>query len=108
MHRNLRRNLAAQLGNAQVLHNKGIHTGLGSSADEVGHGLELPVGDQGVEGQVDSHPPDVAVFQRFSQCFQGEVFSALTGVEGADAQIDGVGTILYSSPQRFHGTGGGQ
>ena len=57
---------------------------------------------------MDLDPSDMAVFQSFPQCFQGEVFRALAGVEGADAQVDRVGPVLHGGPQRVHGPGGRQ
>ena len=59
---NLRGNLAAELGHAQILDDVGVDAGLGGFADQIGNRLEFPVGDQGVQGQMHVHTPDVAVF----------------------------------------------
>ena len=99
--------LTAQLGHPQILDDEGIDAHPGGLGDEVGYFLIFPVGDQGIQGQVDSHAPDMAVFQGLAQGLQGEVFGALPGIEGADAQVDGIGAILNRRAQRFHGAGGG-
>ena len=101
-------NLAAQLRHAQILDNESIHPCLGGFSDQVGNSFEFPVSDQGVQGQMHIHTPNMAVFQCFSQRLQGKVFCALAGVKGADAQIHGIRAVLDRSTQRIHGTGGGQ
>ena len=108
VHRHLRGNLAAQLGHPQVLHNISVHTRLRRFANQLGHGLEFPVRDQGVQRQVHGDTPDVAVFQRLAQGFQCEVLCALAGVKGSDAQIHRIGSVLHGSPQRIHRPGRGQ
>ena len=108
VHRHLRRDLAAQLRHPQILHDIGIHSRFGGFADQLGHGFELPVGDQGVQRQVHGDTPHVAVFQRLAQGLQCEIFRALAGVKCADAEIDGIGAILNGCSQRLHRPGGGQ
>ena len=48
MDRHRGRNLPAQPDNAQILHDKGIHTALGGMADQRDHIIGFLVGDQGV------------------------------------------------------------
>ena len=105
---NMGRNLAAQLHHAQILHDKRVNVILGGVADQLRRFLHLPVGNQGVQGQMNLHTPDVAVFYRIHQGLRGEVFCALTGVQTTNAQIYGVGAILHRRPQGFHGAGRGQ
>ena len=100
--RHMGRNLAAQLHHAPVLDDKGVHTRLGGGADQIAQLLHLPVGNQGVEGQVNLNPPDVAVLEGFTQGFQSEVLCALPGVEFPDAQIHGIGAVLHRRAKGFH------
>ena len=76
---------------AQVLDEDGVHPDLGGLGGRPGGGGELPVGDQGVEGEVDLGPPDMAVRNRRGQFLQREVLGIAAGVEIPAAQVDGVG-----------------
>ena len=92
---------------AQVLDDEGVHPGADGGGDGPAHLLQLPVGNQGVEGQVDADAPDMAVAHGVRQLVKGKVLGALPGVEGAGAQIDRVGPVLYRGAQGVHGAGGG-
>ena len=67
--------------NAQILNDEGIHTALGSLADQGDHIGSLLVGDQGVQGQMDRDTADMAIFDRLSQSLRGEVFGTLAGIK---------------------------
>ena len=73
--------LTAQLHNAQVLDNKGVHVVLGRVADQVRKGLHLPVGNQGVQRQMHLHAPDVTVFNCVHQGLGGKILCTLPGIE---------------------------
>ena len=77
--------LAAQLHHAPVLDDKGIHPRLGGGADEIPHLLQLPVRHQGIQGQVDLHPPDMAVPQGLCQGIHRKILCALPGVKSSNA-----------------------
>ena len=94
--------LAAQLHHAPVLDDEGIHPGAGRRPDQVAQLLHLFVRNQGIEGQVYLHPPDMAIFQGFGQSLQGKVLGALPGVELSNPQIDGVRPVLHRRPQTLH------
>ena len=94
--------------NAQVLDEDGVHAHLGGLGGHLGGGGELPVSDQGVEGQVDLGAPDVAVRNRRGQLLQGEVLGVAAGVEVPVAQVDGVGTGLDGGGDGFRRPGGGE
>ena len=96
------RDLAAQLYHAQILDDKRVNIILGSMTDQLRRLLHLPVGDQGVQGQMDLHAPDMAVFHRVHQGLGGKVFRALTGVQIAHAQIHGIGAVLDRGTEGFH------
>ena len=98
----------ALLNDAQILHDESIHTGGGGIADQFAQFAHFPVGDQGVQGQMNFDATDVAVFYCLSQGLRGKVFCALSCVKGTDAQVNGVCTILYRRFQRIHRTSRGQ
>ena len=97
-----RGNPPAQLNHAQILHDKCIHTGLSSSLDQLDAILGLPIGHQGVQSQMHLYPSHVAVFHRLGQGLDREIFRALTGIKSAAAQVNGIGAVLYRSPQCIH------
>ena len=94
--------LAAQLHNAQVLDDEGIHTGGGRMADQITEFFGFPVGNQGIQGQMHLNTPDVAVLDRLRQGLGGEILGALAGIKGAAAQIDRICAILHRSAQGIH------
>ena len=93
---------------AQVLDEDGVHPNLGGLGGRPGGGGELPVGDQGVEGEVDLGPPDMAVRNRRGQFLQREVLGIAAGVEIPAAQVDGVGAGLDGGGDGFRRPGGGE
>ena len=79
---------------APVLDNDAVHAAAAGPAQILLRSGQLPVPQQGVEGQVDLYPPEVAVGHRLGQLLRGEVFRPPAGVELAAAQIHGVGPVL--------------
>ena len=69
---------------------------------------QLPVGEQGVEGQVDLRPPQVAIRNRRRKLLLREIFRVAAGVKVPVPQIDGVGAVLNSRRHGLHGPGGGE
>ena len=63
----LGRDRPAQPQRAQVLDDKGVGPAPGGLGDPRGGGGQLPVGKQGVEGQMHPHPANVAVGDLFAQ-----------------------------------------
>ena len=94
--------LTAQLHHAQVLHDKGINIILRGIADQLRRLGHLPVGDEGVEGQVHLHAPDMAVFNGIHQRLGSKVFRALPRVERAAAEVHGVSAVLNGRAQSLH------
>ena len=77
----------------QVRHNKGVHSGLGSLADGVGHTVRLLVGGQGVQGQIDLAPSCVGINHPFGQLFGGEVCGSGPHPKLRQGAVDGVGAV---------------
>ena len=103
---NLRRHLTQQGDQTEILHNKGVHAGTDGCSDGLGSLLQLPVGHQGVQRQMNLNAPDMAITHGVRQLVQGKVLGVLSGVERAGAQIDGIGAALNRRTEGIHGTGG--
>ena len=95
--------LTAQLHDAKVLNNECVHIAGSSVADHLRQGIDLLVGNQGIQRQVDIHTPDMAVLYCLLQGLGGKILCALTGIKGAAAQIYGVCSVLYGCPKGIHG-----
>ena len=100
--------LAEHPQDAQVLDEDGVHPDPGGVGGHLGGGGELPVGNQGVEGQVDPGPPQMAVRNRRRKLLSGEVFRIAAGVEVSVSQIDGIGAGLDGGGDRLRRAGRGQ
>ena len=107
MDRQVGGHLAEHPQDAQVLDEDGVHPDPGGVGGHLGGGGELPVGNQGIEGQVDPGPPQMAVRNRRRKLLSGEVFRIAAGVEVSVSQIDGVGAGLDGG-DRLRGAGRGQ
>ena len=86
--------LTAQLHNAQILDDEGINIVLGRMADQLAQLLGLPVGHQGVQGQMHRNATDVAILDGIHQGLGGKILRALSCIKGAYAQVDCIGTVL--------------
>ena len=71
-------------------------------ADQIRHGADFLIGNQGIQSKVNLNATDVAVFHRILQCFRGKVFRALPCVKGTAAQVNGIGAVLNRRPEGFH------
>ena len=94
--------LPAQLHHAQVLNDKGVDIILCRVADQLRRLRHLPVGDEGIEGQVNLHAPDMAVFNGLHQRLGSKVFCALPRVECTAAEVDGGSAVLNGRAQSLH------
>ena len=95
-------------GHPQVLDDDGVHPDPAGVGGLFGGPGQLPVGEQGVQGQVDPGPPEMAVRNRRRGLLRGEIFGVAAGVEVPVAQIDAVRPVLYGGGHRLHGAGGGE
>ena len=95
--------LAAKLHHSQILNDKGIDIVLGSMADGLCHVAHFPIRNQGIDGQMHLHPPDVAILHCLHQGLGGEILGALAGVKCPNAQINSVCSVLNRCPQSLHG-----
>ena len=105
---NLGSDLFAKLDDAQILDDEGVHARTGGLADQLRSSIHLPVGDQGVEGQMHLHAPDMAVFHRLVKGGDRKILRALARIKAAAAKIHGIGTVLYRGLQGFHRARGGK
>ena len=108
MERQVRERLPEHVEKTPVLYQDGVHTQAGGRPGSLDGAGQLPVRQQGVQGQKHPHAPLVAIAQGIGKFLVGEIFGAAAGVELAPAQIDGAGTILYGCPEGFRGAGGGE
>ena len=100
-------NLSAEIDDAQILHDERVHVAQGGGADQLGHPGHLSIGDEGIEGQMDLHAADMAVFDRFAQLVICEIFGALTGIEVPETEIDRIRAVVHGGAQRLHRAGRG-
>ena len=104
----LRAELAAELRDTQILDDDRVDACADGDPQELGRGVHLPVGGEGVEGQVDLRAADMTEADGLAQLVRGEVFGVGAGIERAQPQIDRVGAALDGCAQRVHGPGGGE
>ncbi len=77
-------------------------------ADQRGDFPGLPIGNQGIEGQMHRDATDMAVLDGFGEHLGCEILGALAGIKAPATQIYGIGTVLYGGPEGLHGSGGGE
>ena len=106
--RKIRQRLPQQIEKPPVLHQHGIHTQTAGRPGGVQRQRQLPVCQQGVQGQKDPDAPDVAVSDGGGKFLIGEVFGAPAGVEVPPAQIHRAAAALHGGPQRLRRPGRGQ
>ena len=93
---------------AQVLNQHRVHTHLTGLDGQLCRGGELPVREQGIEGQINFCTPKMAVRNRRRRLFLGKIFGAAAGVEVPESQIDGVRPVLHGGGYRLRRPGGGE
>ena len=79
--------------------------GLGGELRRLG---QLPVGEQGVQGQIHLGAPHMAIRNRRRKFLPGEILRVAAGIKISVSQIDGVRAVLYSRRHGLHGPGGGE
>ena len=92
----------------QILDQYRVHphgAGLGGLLSGAG---QLPVGEQGVQGEEHLDAPQMAIRNRRRSFIPGEVLRVAAGVEIPISQIDGVCPILHGGGDRLHGPGRGE
>ena len=67
-------------GHPQVLNQDGVHPGVGGKGRSLGGQGQLPVGQEGVQRQVDLGSPQVAVCYPPGQVLQGKILCVAAGV----------------------------
>ena len=91
----------------QVLDQGGVHAQLGRLDGAVHRVPHLPVGAQGVKGEVHLHPPEMAVGNRRGKFVPAEVPGTPAGVELSEAQIDRVRPCAHRGAQGLRASCGG-
>lgn len=102
----IRRELANEPGNADVLNDCGIHAGGDDAAQIISGVRELVFEDERVEGDVAA---DAAAMQEFHQARQvglGEIMRAHSGVEFVETEIDRVSAVFDGGFGAFPIAGG--
>ena len=102
----LRRRLTGQLPHPPILDQHRICPQPGGLVQQLRRPRKLPVGEQGVQGQIDLHPSEMAVPHRLRKLLLHEVFGAAPGVVGPEAHIHGIGAALHGGHQRIPPSGG--
>ena len=100
--------LAHHPGHARILHQHRVHTNVAGVGGHLGRAGQLPVGEQGIEGEVDLAPSQMAVRNRRRSFLIREVLRVAAGVEISVSKIDRVGAVLHRGGDRLHGAGGGE
>jgi hypothetical protein len=78
---------------AEVLNDDGINAGFDDSADEKDGFGEFIGEDEGVEGDVAANVVAVEIRDGFGKLFEGEISSAVAGVEVAESEVDGISAV---------------
>ena len=89
-----------------VLDDDGVHAAPACKEELFPGGVHLPVRDQGVDGEVDLHPPGVAVGDRPGELLEGEILRPPAGVEVPAAQVHGVRAALHGGHHGLPVAGG--
>ena len=99
--------LAEHPGHPQVLDDHPVDSDVAGVGGHLGGGGQLPVGEQGVHGQVYLHPPEMAVGNRRGKFVPAEVPGTPAGVELSEAQIDRVCPCAHRGAQGLRASCGG-
>ena len=93
--------LPRQGGGGQVLHDEGVHPGLGGHADGVGQKAQFAGKGGGIHRRVDAHVPRVAKGHRLFQLLCVKIAGGAPGAELLEAQIHRVCPGKDGGPQGF-------
>ena len=104
----VRGHLPQHPGHPQILDDDRVHPHLTDLSGHLCRLGELPVGEQGVQGEMYFGIPEMAVRNRRRSLLPGEVLRVAAGVKIAVAQIDGAGAVLDRGLDRLHGAGGSE
>ena len=104
----IRGHLPGQKPQAPVLHQHRVHAPGACLAEGLRRLGQLPVGEEGVEGQVDLHPMPVAVVHGLGKGVIGKIPGAAAGVEAAQAHVHGIGPVLHGGQQGLRRPGRGE
>ena len=106
--RQVRHDLLCQGQQAPVLHQHRVHAHGAGLSQRCGRPGQLPVGQQGVQGQKDPHAPQMAIPHRRREFLVGKVFRAPPRVERTEAHIHRVRAVLHRGGQCLISPRGGQ
>ena len=104
----VRQGLAQEGEEAPVLDQHRVHPQAGGQAGALQGLRQLPVAEEGVEGQEDPDAPLMAVAEGGGKVLLREVFGAAAGIEAAHAEVDRVRPGLHGGPQGLRRPGGGE
>ncbi len=99
MHRQIRRDLVREPGNAEVLNQDRIDARVGAGDERVDHLRQLGTKDQRVERDVALYATFVEDRHDARQVFSPKIRRADSGVELLNAKVDGVGAIFDRGAQ---------
>ncbi len=93
---------------AKILDDDGVDPGRGDGIDVIDCGGKFVGEDQGIESEKAFNVVAVKVIDDFRQLFNREIRGAMTGVEVAQAEIDGIGPVDDGGAHRIPIAGGGE
>lgn len=100
--------LGSHFGEAEVLNDGGVDAGVLRVLELAGGGIEFAGEDEGVHGEEALHAVAVEEFHEFGEVLFGEVVGAEAGVEGGEAEVDGVGASGDGGAGAVPVSGGGE
>ena len=87
------RHLLDQLGNPEILHNKGINPQLTTGLNTVDQFLPLAVKKNRVEGNVHPDTVEATEFHCLFKLIIGKILGAAAGVQGVHSKIDAIRAV---------------
>ena len=97
-----------QLPQAPILHQHRVHAPGGCLSQDLRRLGQLPVGEQGVQGEIDLHSALVTVVHGPGEVLVRKISGAAAGVKAAQAHVYSVGPVLHGGQQGLIGPGGGE
>ena len=97
-----------QLPQAPILHQHRVHAPGGCLSQDLRRLGQLPVGEQGVQGEIDLHSALVTVVHGPGKVLVRKISGAAAGVKAAQAHVYSVGPVLHGGQQGLIGPGGGE
>ena len=93
--------------NAHVLHEDGIHAGVGQAVDQLLRSLHLIVVDNGVDRYIHLGPKPMGITAQLTNIVH-RIAGSHTGTEALCSDVDGIGSMLDGSYAAFQILGRGQ